>query len=121
VAITGLTGFGGANLTRSIPGQNIWQLPVGKGRDFLKRGGWVNVLIGGWNLSTLSSLESGMPLVMTTAQNLTGSIGGGSRPNRLASGALSGSQRGLNEWFNPAAFVSPPAYTFGNDSRTEPA
>jgi hypothetical protein len=99
----------------------IWQLPVGKGRDFLNRGGWLNILIGGWNLSTLSSLESGMPLVMTTAQNLTGSIDGGSRPNRLARGALSGSERGLNEWFNPAAFVSPPAYTFGSDSRTEPS
>ncbi len=98
----------------------VYRLPVGKGRDFLNRGGWVDALIGGWNLSSLSSLESGMPLVFTTAQNLTGSIDGGSRPNRLASGLLSGSNRGLSEWFNPAAFVSPPAYIFGNDSRTEP-
>jgi hypothetical protein len=98
----------------------VWRAPVGKGRDFLNRGGWLNALIGGWNLSTLASLDSGMPLVMTTAQNLTGSIDGGSRPNRLANGSLSGSQRNISEWFNPAAFVSPAAYTFGNDSRTEP-
>jgi hypothetical protein len=80
----------------------------------------VNALIGGWNLRALASLDSGMPLVMTRAQNLMGSIDGGSRPNRLANGLLSGSQRGIGEWFDPTAFISPAAYSFGNDSRTEP-
>jgi hypothetical protein len=98
----------------------VWQLPVGKGRDFLNRDDWVGAVLGGWTLSTLSSLEDGFPLVMTTAQNLTGSIDGGSRPNRLASGALSGSPRSIYRWFNTSAFVSPAPYTFGNDSRTEP-
>ena len=57
---------------------------------------------------------------MVAANNLTGSIDGGSRPNRLANGQLSGSQRSIYEWYNPSAFAPPTAYTFGNDSRTEP-
>jgi hypothetical protein len=38
----------------------------------------------------------------------------------LRNGALPGSERSLYRWFNASAFAAPPAYTFGNDSRTEP-
>lgn len=86
----------------------------------MNRGGLRNTLIGGWNLSSISSFNSGMPLIMGTVQNLTGSLGGGSRPNRIGNGVLSGSQRGIYRWFDPSAFALPAAYTFGNDSRTEP-
>ena len=96
----------------------VWQLPFGKGRAFLQSRG-LGALLGGWNLSSISSLGSGSPLTMSTVQNLTGSLGGGSRPNRLTNGALSGAHRSIYEWFNPSAFAVPAAYTFGNDSRTE--
>jgi hypothetical protein len=97
----------------------IWALPVGKGQRFVNRGGWLNSVVGGWTLSGITTLQSGIPLQMATETNLTGSFGG-SRPNRLASGALSGNARTLFEWFNPSAFALPASYTFGNDSRTEP-
>jgi hypothetical protein len=108
------------NQTHKLSWALIYQLPFGKGRHFLNRGGWLNAVVGGWNFSTLSSLESGMPLALATFQNLTNSIDGGSRPNRLGSGLLTGSQRSIYKWFDPSAFVSPAPYTFGNDSRTEP-
>jgi hypothetical protein len=92
----------------------IWQLPVGKGRDFLNRGGWMNVLIG--RLESEHTVESGQRDAASDDRQVLRR-----GPNRLSRGALSGSQRGLNEWFNPAAFVSPAAYTFGSDSRTEPS
>jgi hypothetical protein len=57
---------------------------------------------------------------MGTVSNLTGAIDGSARPNRLRNGALSGSARSIYQWFDPSAFVLPPAFTFGNDSRTEP-
>ena len=65
-------------------------------------------------------MQSGLPLEMATVTNLTGSLDGGSRPNRLRSGALSGDQRGRLNWFDPSAFALPASFTFGNDSRTEP-
>jgi hypothetical protein len=98
----------------------VWQLPVGKGRAFLNRGGIWNALLGGWNLSSLSTLTSGFPLVTGTVQNLTGSLGGGSRPNRVGNPVLSGNRRSIYQWFNPAAFALPAPFTFGNGSRTEP-
>jgi hypothetical protein len=97
-----------------------WELPAGKGRKFLDRGGILNALAGGWTLSGITSAQSGMPLEMATVTNLTGSLGGGSRPNRLRSGQLEGAERGRLHWFDPSAFALPAPFTLGNTSRTEP-
>jgi hypothetical protein len=91
----------------------VWELPVDKGRSL------VNGLIGGRNLSSISSLQSGMPLVMGTFQNQTGSLSGGSRPNRVGNGVLRGDQRGIYGWFDRSVFTLPAPFAFGNDSRTE--
>ena len=98
----------------------IYELPVGKSRRLLNRGGITNAVLGGWNLSLLSVVQSGNPLSMGTVTNLTGSMGGGSRPTRLRDGGLSGEQRGLKRWFDPTAFQLPEPFTFGNTSPTEP-
>lgn len=108
------------NQTNILTWGFVWELPAGKNRHFLNRGGWMNAVVGGWQLSSISGLRSGLPLLMGTVQNLTGSLGGGSRPNRRGNASLPGSQRSIYEWFNPGMFVLPAAYTFGNDSRTEP-
>jgi hypothetical protein len=57
---------------------------------------------------------------MGTAQNNTGSLGGGSRPNRLRSGKLPDEERSISRWFDTAAYAVPPQFQFGNTSRTEP-
>ncbi len=99
----------------------VYQLPVGKGRWLLNRGGLLNAVLGGWNFSALSSARSGNPLAMGTVTNLTGSMGGSSRPNRLRGARLSGEQRGRLRWFDAGAFALPEPFTFGNDSATEPS
>jgi hypothetical protein len=39
---------------------SIWEIPVGKGRRFLNDSpGWVNVLLGGWQLATIFRFNSG--------------------------------------------------------------
>jgi hypothetical protein len=97
-----------------------WQLPAGVGRRWLNKGGLAEKVLGGWNVSTLSIVQSGAPLSMGTVSNLTGSLGGGSRPNRLRDGMLSGESRGLARWFDASAYALPDPFTFGNASRTEP-
>jgi hypothetical protein len=37
----------------------IYQLPVGQGRTFLNAGGWKNAMLGGWELSSVTLVETG--------------------------------------------------------------
>jgi len=37
----------------------VYQLPFGEGRKYLTRGNWLNELAGGWNLNTITLLETG--------------------------------------------------------------
>lgn len=68
-----------------------------------------------------TTLQSGFPLSLTTASNLTNSLGGGSRPNVVSPDVtVSGSaQDRINRWFNVQAFQQPAAFTFGSESRTD--
>ena len=78
--------------------------------------------MSGWGVNGIGTFQSGTPLPLTDAVNLTNSFGGGSRPNSTGKSAqLSGSaQSRLSEWFNTSAFTAPPAFTFGNLARTLP-
>src|SRR4029079_5222363 len=40
----------------------IYQLPFGKGRKYLSSGGWANYLVGGWELSGIVQIRSGVPI-----------------------------------------------------------
>jgi len=105
----------------------VLDLPVGKGKRFLNSStGPASKLVSGWGVEGTTTLQSGFPVFLNTASNLTGSFGGGSRPNFDTGAcphgaALSGSADSrLNMWFNTACFVQPPAFTFGTVSRTLP-
>ena len=43
----------------------MYQLPFGKGRSFANTGGVANVLVGGWQLTSIFRYGSGMPLSFT--------------------------------------------------------
>ena len=46
-----------------------YEFPVGKGRRFLNRGGWPNVIIGGWQTAWDIGYESGAPLTFSFANS----------------------------------------------------
>jgi hypothetical protein len=98
----------------------VYELPFGRGKAIGGNSRLFSAIAGGWQMNGILTLRSGVPLAMGTSQNLTGSLGGGSRPNRLRSGALPESERSISRWFDPAAFALPAQFTFGNTSRTEP-
>ena len=37
----------------------IFELPFGKGKQYLNSGGWMNALVGGWQFTSIVNLESG--------------------------------------------------------------
>src|SRR5262249_5960561 len=89
-----------------------YELPFGK---WGKLPGKWNGLIAGWQVNGLATMQSGFPLTFATAQNVTNSFGGGSRPNQVGNPVVPGSaHERLNKWFDPAAFVQPAAFTFGS-------
>jgi hypothetical protein len=101
----------------------VYDLPVGKGKHFLSGlHGAADKLLSGWGIGGITTFQSGLPLALTTASNLTNSLGGGSRPNVISSNVtVSGSaQSRLGQWFNTAAYAQPASFTFGSESRTDP-
>jgi len=104
----------------------VLDLPFGQGRNYLSNigGGW-NDILGGWGIDGVTTLQRGFPLVFANGQaNDVTLFGAGSRPN-VASGchkssAAAGPSR-LRAWFNPACFSAPADFTFGNQSRVDPA
>jgi hypothetical protein len=96
----------------------IWEIPYGPGRRFGANGNpvtrWV---LGGWQISGIVLLQTGQrftPTFTGVDPSNTQTIGG--RPDRIANGNLPQSERALARWFDPAAFVAPPANAgrFGN-------
>jgi len=104
------------DMPQVFTGDFIYQLPLGSGRRFLNQGGVLNGFLGGWQLSSIWQVHSGIPFtpVVGTA-NLSGSLGQYWYPNRVGSAAVS--HPNVQEWFNPNAFAVPDAGTFGNSGR----
>lgn len=104
----------------------VLDLPLGKNKKFLNHSGGADKVVSGWGVEGTATLQHGFPVFLNTASNLTGSFGGGSRPNIDTSACphgapVSGSAESrLNMWFNTSCFMQPPAFTFGNVSRTLP-
>jgi hypothetical protein len=102
----------------------VLDLPFGAGRKYLSGiHGVAGKLISGWGINGITIIQRGFPLKFTTSVNLTNSNGGGSRPNVIGgcNKEVSGSpELRLSGWFNSACFVQPVAFTFGNESRTDP-
>jgi hypothetical protein len=105
----------------------VLDLPVGAGGKYL-RGvkGPVGKLVSGWGAVGAAVFQRGFPINVTSTPNTLNNYGGGLRPNFDAAAcphgaAVSGSAESrLNGWFNTACFVAPPAFTYGNVSRTLP-
>jgi hypothetical protein len=98
-----------------------YELPFGKGRRFLNRG-VMSYLVGGWSLNGITTLQSGLPLSITSAANTTNSLGGLQRPNSTGQSTITAGsiEDRLTNYFNKAAFANPRAYTFGNLGRFLP-
>ena len=75
--------------------------------------GWRHALLGGWQIAGITRIESGPAARIRVANcNFSAfSCTGPLRPNQVGDPAA-GDQDGLR-WFNPAAFVPPPAREYG--------
>lgn len=96
----------------------IWQIPVGKGKRFMNRGGLADWLVGGWQLSAVYNAQTGeyfTPSFSGSDPSNTQTFGG--TPDRIGNGNLPSSQRSIDKWFDASAFAVPPNGRFGNSGR----
>ncbi len=107
------------DIPQSFVAGYTYQLPIGKGKLLSLRSSIANKLLGGWTTSGLITLQSGMPISVTTEQSLPAI--GPVRPNVVPGISLYGPDhtRGsfnpsTDDYINPSAFTAPPAFAFGN-------
>jgi hypothetical protein len=98
------------------------EAPLGRGKALLNNLGKADILVSGWEVSGIYTLQSGTPLLFFTASNLTNTFQGGARPNNNGKSAKldEDAHSRLTRWFDTSVFSQPPAFTFGNASRTSP-
>jgi len=80
-----------------------------------------NAILGGWQMSGITSAESGLPFTVTANAIDVANIHPSSETERAnVTGAPlrpSGFKQTVQAWYNPAAFATPASYTFGDVGR----
>lgn len=96
----------------------VYELPFGAGRRFMSNAhGIVNSIIGGWEVSSINSFQTGRPLTPRLTSDNSNTGGGNDRPNRIRDGNVPKKERTIDRYFDSGAFVVPPFGTFGNSGR----
>lgn len=96
----------------------VWELPAGRGRRYLSRGGVIEKVLGGWQLSGSYIAQTGeflTPSFTGSDPSNTQTVGG--IPDRIGNGNLAKGERNIERWFDAAAFAVPPSGRFGNSGR----
>jgi hypothetical protein len=117
------------DLPHTFAGSFDYLLPFGRGRDvFSNASGLVNQLVGGWEITGIATLRSGIPFTPTINGDVANTGVSSQRPQVVGSPTI---VRQPSCWFyvsaNPAcvaldptatnAFVTPAQYTYGNGGR----
>jgi hypothetical protein len=112
-------GNGSGDIRHNVTFNTMYDLPFGHGRWLLgNAGGVADRLVGGWSISALGILRTG---VASTVHIGTNTFGNGDflnqRPDRVPGVSQYGTGSGPSNFLNPAAFSMPAAGTFGNLAR----
>src|SRR3954451_22673493 len=93
-----------------------YQLPFGPGRAFAPSNRFVSGVIRDWEVGAIVVMQSGFPYTVTVPGSPS-NTGAASRANPVLGVNAVPAQQSINQWFNPAAFTTPPAYTWGTLGR----
>ena len=94
---------------------SVYEIPAYRGQEWLRR------VTQDWRLSTIYQAESGMPFTISVFGDTanSGTVLGENpiRANVTGQPVFGSGTRTATEWFNPAAFAAPRAFTYGNAGR----
>ena len=85
----------------------MWELPFGKDRRWLNNGGVADLVLGGWQVSGILTLQDGFPFTVSAVRATFRTAAASVIPIRPrdVDWQLSRSERSRTRWFNTDAFV----------------
>ncbi|MGH9629584.1 MAG: TonB-dependent receptor domain-containing protein, partial [Bryobacteraceae bacterium] len=97
----------------------VFEVPFGRGRRFgAGSPAILNAILGGWQVSPILVLRTGVPLTIGTQGDILNTGGGYTQvPIRLRDAALPKDERSRERFFDTDAFVRPAQYELGNAGR----
>jgi len=104
------------DVRHAFKGYAVYQLPFGKGKQFLNGSQLVDEVVGGWQVSGTVVLQTGNPFTVYADQaNYTQA--GSTFPNRNPGVSWKPAHQSIQNWYNPGAFLRPADGTFGDVRR----
>jgi len=115
------------DITHRFVGVMTYELPFGKGRKLMNKGGVFNAVLGGWDLAYTQTFQSGPPFTLSFAGSPYNYLPGASRPNLVPGvspvtpgwdiGPNRFPTQAQNPYLNAAAFDYPAPFTAGTMGR----
>lgn len=106
------------DVSQRFVSSGVFELPFGRGRKFgsdIPK--IVDGILGGWQLNSIATMQTGLPLLVRGSNNFTGI----NYPDLISDPSLPRGERSANGWFNTNAFRNPPNFVIGNAPRTLPS
>jgi len=104
------------DVSQRMVASGVFEMPFGKGKKFASDAPMaVDYIIGGWQVNTITTIQTGTPLSVRGANNNALNW-----PNVTKDPTLKGEDRGVSKWFDTTAFANPPNFVVGNAPRTLP-
>lgn len=114
-AISSEYGLCDFNYSHRVTLNGVYDLPFGRGRQFLGNStGVLNAVVGGWQADTIFQAQTGPPGSLSVSTS-TSNTGTAQYPNRICDG--NDGPKTVKMWFNVSCYTVPPLYTFGNAGR----
>jgi hypothetical protein len=119
------TGLYNRRLERALDGGDVrhrfvasvlYELPFGRGKALNTNLPVVRTLISGWQVNTIATAQSGLPLIVRGSGTLNFRT---NRPSSTGKSAVLENHTAAR-WFDTSAFVAPQAWLLGNIPRTLP-
>jgi Carboxypeptidase regulatory-like domain/TonB dependent receptor len=94
----------------------VYELPVGKGKQWASGGGIATKVLTGWQTSGIFSAISGQPFFVTSSQALD-AVAQTETPNLISSPKRLGGVGSGTPFYDPSTFAAPAVDTYGNVGR----
>ena len=82
----------------------LWEIPIGKGRKADLKNSFANAIVGGWQVGSILTLQSGYPLNIFQGGDPSNTGHTFDRPNATGVNPFDGWNSTTSMWWNPAAF-----------------